>query len=159
MTPSESPLCSPRYSITIADDSIPPEVERDFFSQLYGGDTPGYKTNNFGLELTEILLKDAGNIPEEYYSYLENWYRSQISAHNMDIKNSGSAPALHTSLTSPFSLQQVLPTNTSSVQSSTSSVTSPSSSFSPSVFIPVSALQNLRASLPGGLQSAGKITK
>ena len=41
LTPSDSSLCSPRYSITIADDSIPPEVERDFFSQLYGGDTPG----------------------------------------------------------------------------------------------------------------------
>ena len=140
MTPSESPLCSPRYSITITDDSIPPEVERDFFSQLYGGDTP-----------------DAGNIPEEYYSYLENWYRSQISALNMDIKTApGAAPALHTSLTSPFSLQQVVPpTNTTSVQSSATSPTSSSSSFSPSVFIPVSALQNLRASLPAGLQSAG----
>merc|ERR1719225_2261659 len=78
LTPSDSSLCSPRYSITIADDSIPPEVERDFFSQLYGGDTP-----------------DAGNIPEEYYSYLENWYRSQVSALNM---LQGAAPELHNSL-------------------------------------------------------------
>merc|ERR1719445_1434141 len=99
LTPSDTSLYSPRYSITIADDSIPPEVERDFFSQLYGGDTP----------------VDAGNIPEEYYSYLENWYRSQVSANTT------------TPLSSPFSL------------------------LSSSVYIPVSALQSLRASLPSHL--------
>ena len=88
MTPSDSSLRSPRYSITIADDSIPPEVERDFFTQLYGGDTPGLDTNdNIDDDLKVFFYSpDAGNIPEEYYSYLENWYRSQVSAHNMDIK-------------------------------------------------------------------------
>ena len=79
---------------------------------------------------------EAGNIPEEYYSYLENWYRSQVTAHLTDSKT-GSAPALHTALSSPFSLQQV-------PSSSSSSVSSP-------VFIPVSALQSLRASLPAEL--------
>ena len=77
---------------------------------------------------------DAGNIPEEYYSYLENWYRSQVTA------NTGLAPS------SPFSLHQVS-SSPSSLPST--SVSSPSSSHS--VYIPVSALQNLRASLPAQL--------
>ena len=85
-----------------------------------------------------MVAVDAGNIPEEYYSYLENWYRSQVSAHITDNRT-GSAPSLHTALSSPFSLQQV-----SSGPSTSTSVSSP-------VFIPVSALQNLRASLPAEL--------
>ena len=93
---------------------------------------------------------DAGNIPEEYYSYLENWYRSQVSAHITQADpRTGSAPALHTALSSPFSLQQVSSGPTSSLPSP--SVSSPSSSLSSSVYIPVSALQSLRASLPAQL--------
>ena len=91
---------------------------------------------------------DAGNIPEEYYSYLENWYRSQVSAHITDTKT-GSAPSLHTSLSPPFSLQPLSSGTTSSLTST--SVSSPASSLSGSFFIPVSTLQNLRASLPAQL--------
>ena len=95
---------------------------------------------------------DAGNIPEEYYSYLENWYRSQVSALNM---LQGAAPELHNSLKPPFSLQQVTSASTSSIPSSSPLTTSPTSSFSSSVFIPVSALQHLRASLPANLPHLG----
>ena len=94
---------------------------------------------------------DAGNIPEEYYSYLENWYRSQVSAHITDTKT-GSAPALHTALSPPFSLQPLSSGGApSSLTSPSPSVSSPASSLSGSVFIPVSTLQNLRASLPAQL--------
>ena len=87
-----------------------------------------------------VVAVEAGNIPEEYYSYLENWYSSQVSAHITDHRT-GSAPSLHTALSSPFSLQQV----------SSGPSTSTSTSVSSPVFIPVSALQNLRASLPAEL--------
>ena len=110
--------------------------------------------------LTRVAVADAGNIPEEYYSYLETWYRSQISAHNMLDLKPGTAPGpdLHSSLRPPFSLQQVSGSASSST-ASTASITSPgpgsASSFSSPVFIPVAALQHLRASLPGGLPSLG----
>ena len=110
--------------------------------------------------LTRVAVADAGNIPEEYYSYLETWYRSQISAHNMLDLKPGAAPGpdLHSSLRPPFSLQQVSGSASSST-ASTASITSPgpgsASSFSSPVFIPVAALQHLRASLPGGLPSLG----
>ena len=109
--------------------------------------------------LTRVAVADAGNIPEEYYSYLETWYRSQISAHNMLDLKPGAAPGpdLHSSLRPPFSLQQV--SGSASSTASTASITSPgpgsASSFSSPVFIPVAALQHLRASLPGGLPSLG----
>ena len=152
LTPSDSSLCSPRYSITIADDSIPHEVERDFFSQLYGGDTPGWSVPDDDT-WSSISFLDAGNIPEEYYSYLENWYRSQVSAFNMAL--AGATPELHNTLKPPFSLQQVTTASASSIPSSSPLTTSPTSSFSSSVFIPVSALQHLRASLPAGLPHLG----
>ena len=135
LTPSDSSLCSPRYSITIADDSIPQEVERDFFTHLYGGETPGL---------------DVGNIPEEYYNYLEGWYRSQVGSHGADMK-AGSAPSLQTSLLSPFSLQPVstpMTTASSTPVVSSSGVSAPGAN---TVFIPVTALQSLRASLPAHL--------
>jgi len=135
LTPSDSSLCSPRYSITIADDSIPHEVERDFFTHLYGGETPGL---------------DAGNIPEEYYSYLEGWYRSQVGCQVLDMK-AGTAPSLQTALLSPFASQPVSTATTTASSTpvvSSAGVTSPGSN---TVFIPVTALQSLRASLPAHL--------
>ena len=132
-------VCSPCVEKEVvksrADDSIPHEVERDFFTHLYGGETPGL---------------DAGNVPEEYYGYLEGWYRSQVGSHMADMK-AGSAPSLQTSMLSPFSLHPVS-TVTSTVSStpivSSVGVTSPGAS---TVFIPVTALQSLRASLPAHL--------
>lgn len=148
LTPSDSSLCSPRYSITIADDSIPPEVERDFFSQLYGGETAGL---------------DAGNIPEEYYTYLEGWYHSQVSA-MVTERAAGALPPLHTSLTSPFSLHPVpasCPPEGGLVPGPPPSYAlAPSSTSSSQIFIPVSTLQSLRASEPSHLHklssSAGR---
>lgn len=43
-----------------ADESIPPELERDFFTHLYTGETAAL---------------DAAAVPEDYYTYLEGWYR------------------------------------------------------------------------------------
>ena len=67
----------------------------------------------------------------------------------------GSTPELHASIKPPFSLQQVTTPNTPS-NMSTSSVTSPTSSFSSPLFIPVSCiptLRTLRSSLPDGLSA------
>ena len=147
-TPSESvseSICSPRYSITIADETIPPEVERDFFAHLYGGD---------------ISNLDAGNIPEEYYTYLEAWYRSQIGAQLADMQRqtSGSAPSLHSNLFTPFSTTSSGPGPPAThgpggvrAGDLPGAAGQPIGSSSASVFIPVSALQNLRTSLPANL--------
>jgi hypothetical protein len=83
---SES-IASPRYSITIADETVPLDVERDFFAHLYSGDLSGL---------------DSGNIPEEYYTYLEAWYRSQIGAQLADMAARQGTPfSLHTAASYP----------------------------------------------------------
>ena len=135
-TPSETyeSICSPRYSITIADETIPPEVERDFFTHLYGGEIGGL---------------DAGNIPEEYYSYLEGWYRSQIGAQlaEMQRHTAGSAPSLHSHLTGPFSNASAGADKPATHGEKGSGLPPPTSSSS-NVFIPVETLKGLRTSCP-----------
>ena len=144
-TPSEtiSESFSPRYSITITDDTIPHEVERDFFTHLYGGDIGGL---------------DSGNIPEEYYSYLEAWYRSQIGAQLADMQRqtSGSAPSLHSNLFQKFDSSSGPPPAPPAAPPTTTAAgpTGPSHTC----YIPVTALQSLRTSLPAHLPqlSTGK---
>ena len=144
-TPSETiseSICSPRYSITITDDTIPHEVERDFFTHLYGGEIGGL---------------DSGNIPEEYYSYLEAWYRSQIGAQLADMQRqtSGSAPSLHSNLFQKFDASSS--SSTAPPPTTTAAATGPTGP-SHTCYIPVTALQSLRTSLPAHLPqlSTGK---
>jgi hypothetical protein len=81
-------------------DDADGEGERDFYSHLYSGD---------------MTSMEAGAVPEDYYNYLESWYRAQKGL------NSGSGVPGSVSVTS------------SSV-SSASAVTA-------SIYIPVDALQ------------------
>jgi hypothetical protein len=91
-------------------------------------------------------------VPEDYYSYLEGWYRSQVKAASQAAKTGGSLPSLHSAV--PTSFPYIPPTATSS--SSTSQLTvslagSGGGNHHPGLFIPVAALQGLRSSLPGQL--------
>ena len=56
-----------RYSVT---GFLPPPPgaggEKDFFSHLYSGD---------------MTAMETGSVPEDYYSYLESWYRAQKGLH------------------------------------------------------------------------------
>ncbi|XP_023321887.1 uncharacterized protein LOC111696508 [Eurytemora carolleeae] len=139
-----SPL-SPRYSISIADESIPPELERDFFTHLYTGETAAL---------------DAAAVPEDYYTYLEGWYRSQVKGPVAAAKT-GSIPSLNPvgSVPTAFPFSLVAPPTTvptaTSQGGSVSTVAGQVSS--PGLYIPVSTLQSLRSSLPGQLQHIGEI--
>lgn len=85
--------------------SIGSEVERDFFAHLYSGD---------------MAALESGAVPEDYYNYLESWYRAQ----------KGLAPA------------------TSGAQGLSSGSRQSVVGTQASIYIPVDALQNLRASMP-----------
>ena len=56
-------LCRLPFVVRVADESIPPEVDRDFFTHLYTGETSGL---------------NSSAVPEDYYTYLEGWYRYSI---------------------------------------------------------------------------------
>ncbi len=99
-----------------------------------------------------ISAADPERVPEDYYSYLEGWYRSQVKAASQAAKTGGSLPSLHSAV--PTSFPYIPPTATSS--SSTSQLTvslagSGGGNHHPGLFIPVAALQGLRSSLPGQL--------
>ena len=49
---------------SVAEPLLPPtgDVERDFFSHLYSGD---------------MTALEGSSVPEDYYNYLESWYRAQ----------------------------------------------------------------------------------
>ena len=79
-----------------------PEIERDFYAHLYSGDM--------------TALESGANIQEDYYNYLDSWYRAQKGL--------------------------VSPTTSSSRGTGTSST------HQQTIYIPVDALQNLRASMP-----------
>ena len=83
-----------------------PEVERDFYAHLYSGDM--------------TALESGANIQEDYYNYLDSWYRAQKG------------------LVSPT-------TSNSSKGGTTGSASGVGQS---TIYIPVDALQNLRASMP-----------
>ena len=77
------------------------EVERDFYAHLYSGDM--------------TALESGASVQEDYYNYLDSWYRAQKG------------------LVSP---------------SATSSTSRTGASTASTIYIPVDALQNLRASMP-----------
>ena len=149
LTPSDtlsesvgSPL-SPRCSITVADEAAPPpEAERDFFAHLYGGELAG--------------MDAGGAVPEEYYNYLQAWYRAQAGILSADGK-SDSAPSLHANV--PVVVAGGGGGPSASVTALAAAAQPPAASLQPpaaagghqGVFIPVSALQSLRASLPAHL--------
>ena len=88
-----------------------PDVERDFYAHLYSGDM--------------TALESGANIQEDYYNYLDSWYRAQKglvspTASNSSGKTGGTGPGGN---------------NATGVGQST-------------IYIPVDALQNLRASMP-----------
>ena len=92
---------SPRRRYSVAEPLLPgTDIEKDFFSHLYSGD---------------MASMEAGSVPEDYYSYLESWYRAQKGLHHS------------TGITAAKSGGQMSST---------------------SIYIPVNALQNLRASMP-----------
>ena len=55
---------SPIRRYSVAEPLLPPvsDVERDFFSHLYSGD---------------MTALEGNSVPEDYYNYLESWYRAQ----------------------------------------------------------------------------------
>ena len=83
-----------------------PEVERDFYAHLYSGDM--------------TALESGANIQEDYYNYLDSWYRAQKGL--------------------------VSPTTSNSSKGGTAG--SASGVGQSTIYIPVDALQNLRASMP-----------
>ncbi len=92
-------------------------------------------------------------MPEDYYSYLEGWYRSQVKAVSQAAKTGGSLPSLHSAVPTSF---PYIPPTTATASSSTSQLTvslagSGGGNHHPGLFIPVAALQGLRSSLPGQL--------
>jgi hypothetical protein len=93
-------------------------------------------------------------VPEDYYSYLEGWYRSQVKAASQAAKTGGSLPSLHSAV--PTSFPYIPPVTATASSSSTSQLTvslagSSGGNHHPGLFIPVAALQGLRSSLPGQL--------
>lgn len=82
----------------------PPEIERDFYAHLYSGDM--------------TALESGPGIQEDYYNYLDSWYRAQKGL--------------------------VSPSATSSSRGTGAS----GSASQNTIYIPVDALQNLRASMP-----------
>jgi hypothetical protein len=100
-----------------------------------------------------ISAADPERVPEDYYSYLEGWYRSQVKAASQAAKTGGSLPSLHSSV--PTSFPYIPPTATATASSSTSQLTvslaGSGGNHHPGLFIPVAALQGLRSSLPGQL--------
>jgi hypothetical protein len=112
-------LCSPQRRLSLGAEAnkdafpgsvlvpgeVSGEVERDFFAHLYSGD---------------MASLESGAVPEDYYNYLETWYRAQ--------------KGLISPVTSATSSSRNGPVGSASSQ--------------PSIYIPVDALQNLRASMP-----------
>jgi hypothetical protein len=96
---------------------------------------------------------DPERVPEDYYSYLEGWYRSQVKAVSQASKTGGSLPSLHSSV--PTSFPYIPPTTATASSNSTSHLTvslaGSGGNHHPGLFIPVAALQGLRSSLPGQL--------
>ncbi|XP_071746398.1 uncharacterized protein [Lepeophtheirus salmonis] len=88
--------------------------DKDFYSHLYSGDMTGL---------------EAGSVQEDYYHYLETWYRAQrgIQSTNTNVSHS-SRPPQHPQVPSPTG-----------------------------IYIPVSTLQNLRSSMPT-LSSTAAVT-
>jgi hypothetical protein len=95
-------------------------------------------------------------VPEDYYSYLEGWYRSQVKGSHVAAaavaaaKSPGSLPTLHSTV--PTSFPYIPPTSTSQLTvTATGTAGGSSGGHHPGLFIPVAALQGLRSSLPGQL--------
>ena len=91
---------------------VVPEVERDFYAHLYSGDM--------------TALESGATIPEDYYTYLDSWYRAQRGLGSP--LRSGSCSASAGGPASPETQAQQQAQQT--------------------IYIPVDALQNLRASMP-----------
>ncbi len=94
------------------------EIERDFFAHLYSGDMASLETGT--------------GVPEDYYNYLESWYRAQKG-----LVATASSSAGGTSASGSASVSNLMPAISQ-----------------PSIYIPVDALQNLRASMPTLVTSA-----
>jgi hypothetical protein len=108
---------------------------------------------NLPLPTPTISGADPERVPEDYYSYLEGWYRSQVKAASQAAKTGGSLPSLHSAV--PTSFPYIPPTTATASSSSTSQLTvslaGSGGNHHPGLFIPVAALQGLRSSLPGQL--------
>ena len=61
-------LCRLPFVVRVADESILTEVDRDFFTHLYTGETSGL---------------NSSAVPEDYYTYLEGWYRYSYGLHGI----------------------------------------------------------------------------
>ena len=91
-------------------------------------------------------------MPEDYYSYLEGWYRSQVKgSHVTTISQAkgGSLPSLHSTVPTSFPFISGAAATANSVTAVAGG--SGGGGHHPGLFIPVSALQGLRSSLPGQL--------
>ncbi|XP_059080446.1 uncharacterized protein LOC131878482 isoform X2 [Tigriopus californicus] len=155
---------SRRLSLPVPDEPLLPgtDGEKDFFSHLYSGD---------------LSSLESGNVPEDYYNYLESWYKSQRGIQptvpaGMDsaisrsfssrsksgtavIRSRGSKKVItaRTRVSRPSSQhsQQSHQQQTYGGRSRNQSVdsqTHPDDMQHTGIFIPVSALQNLRSSMP-----------
>lgn len=156
---------SRRLSLPVPEEPLLPgtDGEKDFFSHLYSGD---------------LSSLESGNVPEDYYNYLESWYKSQRGIQptvpaGMDsaisrsfssrsksgtavIRSRGSKKVItaRTRVSRPSSQhsqqshQQQGSFGGRSRNQSVDSQSHPDDLQHTGIFIPVSALQNLRSSMP-----------
>ena len=115
---SSAALPSNNSATTTADNNN--GVERDFFAHLYSGD---------------MTALESGAVPEDYYNYLESWYCAQKGL---------VSPASASSTKSAIATSGV----GSGPGGGTTTHHSTIVASQPSIYIPVDALQNLRASMP-----------
>ncbi len=160
---SDSIVGSPprRLSIPLPEEPLVSiaDSEKDFFSHLYSGDMPA--------------ALEASSVPEDYYHYLESWYRSQkglqppLPAVASSASSSVVGPSASITSASTGNIPRTV--STTSISSATSLAAQSllaqsqqrqqhhAAAGGGGLFIPVSALQNLRASMPS-LTSAASTT-
>ncbi len=74
------------------------QAEKDFFANLYSGDVP-----------TSGPLETAGTSPEDYYKYLETWFRAQKGLHSQSAALESPTGAAPTAPGGPYHHGQQLP--------------------------------------------------
>jgi hypothetical protein len=130
---------SRRLSIPLPDGPLLlPGVDRDFFTQLYGGG-----------DITTALENASSSFPEDYFNYLESWYKAQRGLHSSDPSAGSAASATApATTTSPITAADLLKTASGnsgvSFSASSQSQQQQQQQQHTGIFIPVSAMQNLR---------------